>query len=320
MVDLPADMVGTALTPAAHHLFKVNTVDPKRLEPQMADMFHHNVAKLLFLCKCSRPDIQTSIAFLCTQVKEPNYDDYKKLAQTMKYLHGTKYLPLILEADNTDCIKWWVDGAFAVHEDMRSHAGTVMSLGKGAAFASSTHQKLNTKSSTEAELVAVDDVMPQVIWTRNFLEAQGYTVSDNIVFQDNQSMMLLEKNGKHLSSKHMHHINICYFFVTDRIQAKEVSVEHCPTGEMLGDFFTKPLQGGPFRKFRDRILNLTENDVRLYMREVMTDACSEADASHHRSVLGTNDGWNGHSTDREDPDHESPRYGRSNDEETKATG
>ena len=196
-----------------------------------------------------------------------------------------------------------------------------MSLGKGAAFATSTHQKLNTKSSTKVELVAVD-VMPQVIWTQNFLEAQGYTVSDNIMFHDNQSAMLLEKNGKCSSSKQTCHINICYFFVTDQIQAKEVSVEYCPTGEMLGNFFTKPLQGGPFRKFWDHILNLTKNDVCLYMREARTDACSEADASHHRSVLGTNDGWNGHSTDGEDPDHESPHYRRSNeeDEEMKATG
>ena len=97
VADLPADMDGTAPTPAANHLFKVNTVNPKRLEPQMADMFHHNVVKLLFLCNRSRPDIQMSVAFLCTRVKEPDYDDYKKLAQTMKYLCGTKYLPLILQ-------------------------------------------------------------------------------------------------------------------------------------------------------------------------------------------------------------------------------
>ncbi len=69
-------------------------------------------------------------------------------------------------------------------------------LGKVGAYCTSTHQKLNTKSSTEAKLVAVDDVMPQVIWTWNFLEAQGYSVTDNIVFQDNKSAILLEKNGK----------------------------------------------------------------------------------------------------------------------------
>jgi hypothetical protein len=152
-------------------------------------------------------------------------------------------------------IKWHVDGSFAVHNDMKSHTGATMSLGKGSAYATSRKQKLNTKSSTEAELVGVDDVMSQVLWTRYFLEAQGYDVIESKVFQDNQSAMLLEKNGRGSSSKRTRHINIRYFFVTDRVKSKEVSIEYCPTGEMTGDFFTKPLQGSPFRKFRDRVMN-----------------------------------------------------------------
>ncbi len=67
-----------------------------------------------------------------------------------------------------------------------------MSLGKGAVYGASIRQKLNTRSSTEAELVGVNDLMPQVLWTKYFLEAQGYPVSDNVVYQDNQSAMLLE--------------------------------------------------------------------------------------------------------------------------------
>jgi hypothetical protein len=139
---------------------------------------------------------------------------------------------------------------------MKSHTGAMMSLGKGAAYGTSTRQKLNTKSSTEAELVAVNDVMPHILWTRYFLEAQGYGVKDSLVYQDNQSAILLEKNGRASSGKRMRHINIRYFFVTDRIAAREVKVEYCPTGEMLGDFFTKPLQGILFRKFFNHVLNL----------------------------------------------------------------
>jgi hypothetical protein len=96
-----------------------------------------------------------------------------------------------------------------------------MSLGKGVVFGTSTRQKLNTKSSTEAELVGVNDVMPQALWTRYFLEAQGYKVTDNVIFQDNQSAILLEKNGRASSSKRTRHINIRYFFVADRIAQGE---------------------------------------------------------------------------------------------------
>jgi hypothetical protein len=133
-----------------------------------------------------------------------------------------------------------------------------MSLGKGSVYSASTRQKLNTKSSTEAELVGVDDVMPQVLWTRYFLEAQGYEVRDNKIYQDNQSTMLLAKNGRASSGKRTRHINIRYFFVADRVKSGEVSIDYCPTGEMLGDFFTKPLQGVAFKKFRAKILNLQE--------------------------------------------------------------
>ena len=88
------------------------------------------------------------------------------------------------------------------------------------------------------------------------MEAQSYGICENIVFQDNQSAILLEKNGKASSSKRTKHINIRYFFVTDRIAKKELSVEWCPTEDMTGDFMTKPNQGALFRKFRDQIMGV----------------------------------------------------------------
>jgi hypothetical protein len=76
------------------------------------------------------------------------------------------------------------------------------------------------------------------------MKAQGYNVKDNILFQDNKSSILLEKNGKALSSKRTKHINIWHFFITDRVSKEEVSLVWCPTGDMIGDYTTKPLQGG----------------------------------------------------------------------------
>ena len=198
------------------------------------------------------------VAFLTTRVQKPDEDDYKKLKRVMQYLRGTRKLFLTLEANELSIIKWWVDGSFAVHHDMKSHTGGTMSLGKGSVYSTSTRQKLNTKSSTEAELVAVDDVMPQALWTRYFLKGQGYDVEKSTIYQDNQSAMLLENNGQRSSGKRTRHVNIRYFFVTDRIKSQEVDVQYCPTGNMLGDFFTKPLQGSLFKQFRDEILNVKE--------------------------------------------------------------
>jgi Reverse transcriptase (RNA-dependent DNA polymerase) len=245
----------TANTPAASHLFDVND-KCKKLDVQEASVFHQVTAKLLFLCKRARPDIQTAIAFLATRVKGPDEDDQKKLWRVLAYLNGTKELALTLEVEDLSVQKWWIDGSYAIHRDMRSHTGGVMSLGKGAVYSVSTRQKLTTKSSTEAELVAVADVLPQVLWTRYFLESQGYAVQASTVYQDNKSAILLEKNGRASSSKRTRHLNIRYFFVTDRVKAGEAELIYCPTQEMTGDYLTKPLQGSLFKKFRKQILNI----------------------------------------------------------------
>jgi hypothetical protein len=101
MAELPDDMDVQARTPASLHLFEVNSVNPEYLSEEIATMFHHNVAKVFFLCKRACPDIQTEVAFLCTRVKKPDTDDYKKLARVMRYLQGTLNMPPTLEADNT---------------------------------------------------------------------------------------------------------------------------------------------------------------------------------------------------------------------------
>jgi hypothetical protein len=130
-----------------------------------------------------------------------------------------------------------------------------MSMGSGAVYASSHKQKLNTKSSTEAELVGGADVLPQLLWKKYFLEAQGYG-TDPIMYQDNQSIMKLENNVKASSGKRTRHITIPYFFITDRITSREVTVQYCPTKQMVADYFTKPLQGALFYKFRDQIMGV----------------------------------------------------------------
>jgi hypothetical protein len=257
--SIPNDMGdGIATTPAATHLYEINS-NAEKLKQEKIEIFHTITAKLLFLSKRARPDLQQAVGFLTTRVKNPDIDDWKKLIRLIKYLRGTNQYKLTLEGDDTHVIKWWVDAAFAVHGDMRSQTGMTMSLGKGSVYASSVRQKLNTRSSTEAELVGVNDAMSMILWTRLFLEEQGYIVKDTKVYQDNMSSMLLENNGKRSSAKRTRHINIRYFFITDCIGKGQVNVEYCPTEHMFADLFTKPLQGSAFQKFCNAVLNMQSN-------------------------------------------------------------
>jgi hypothetical protein len=149
---------------------------------------------------------------------------------------------------------WYVDASFAVHLNMRGYTGGCLTIGCGFPISVSTKQKVNTKSSTESELVGVNDMMPIIIWTRYFLLEQGYEVVENLLLQDNKSLILLKRNRKASSSKRTRHINIHYFFIADQVNVKEVAIEWCPTKKMVADFMTKPLQGSHFRNQRDCIM------------------------------------------------------------------
>ena len=108
-------------------------------------------------------------------------------------------------------------------------------------YAKSTKQKLNTKSSTEAELVGVSEYLPYNIWLPMFMKEQGYDIKTNLLAQDNQSAIKMEMNGRNSCTGNTRHINIRYFFVKDRVDKKEITIGYCPTECMLVDFFTKSL-------------------------------------------------------------------------------
>jgi hypothetical protein len=216
------------------------------LDKQRAEELHTFVAKGLFSCKRARPDIHTSTTFLCSRVKEPSENDWEKILMMMKYLNGSRNEVSFLSADDLHVTKWYVDASFAVHGDFKSHTCGAMSYGTGVPISISRKQKLNTRSSTEAELAVVDDVSNLILWTRLFLDEQGYRISRNVVHQDNKSAILLETNGKRCSSKRTRAINIRFFYITDQVEKGNVEIQYCPKGYMIGDFFSKPLQGKNF--------------------------------------------------------------------------
>ena len=126
-------MKGASATPAANHLFNVNP-DCRKLAEEEASQFHHLTAKLLYLSKCARPDLQTAVSFLTTRVWEPDKDDYKKLGWCIRYLCDNVDIPLTLEIISLGILCWWVDASFAIHLDMKSHTGVTVSLGGGCPF------------------------------------------------------------------------------------------------------------------------------------------------------------------------------------------
>ncbi len=101
-----------------------------KLDRARAKAFHNITAKGVYITKRARPNISLSIAFLTTRVNGPDIDNWRKLCNLVEYLHSTRELPLILAADGTGVLSWYVDASFAVHPDMRGHTGGAMTTGR----------------------------------------------------------------------------------------------------------------------------------------------------------------------------------------------
>ena len=130
----------------------------------------------------------------------------------------------------------------------------MLSLGKGPIYLRSCKQKIVTRSSTEAELVAISDALSQIIWGREFLKAQGINCGPAILYQDNLSTMALVEKGRSTSDR-TRHINVRYFFIKDKVTLGEIIVKHMRTDILPADILTKGVQGGAFIVKRKGIMN-----------------------------------------------------------------
>jgi hypothetical protein len=146
--ELPADMDRESVKLAPNHLFEVNTQKPETmLDKSQSEMFHHNVAKLLFLCKPTRPDVQTVVAFFVNQGEGTGHRRLQKFdtgheIPTQHIEHATNSS----SGKNMSVMKWWVDASIAVHPDMQSFTGGALSMGRGAVYGTSTRQKLTEQA------------------------------------------------------------------------------------------------------------------------------------------------------------------------------
>ena len=192
----------------------------------------------------ARLDLLLAVGFLSTRVSKSTTQDQAKLKRLLEYIKGSMNQEYTIGADSMEKLRTWVDASYAVHPDMKSHTGGVMSLGIGGFVGKSWKQKLTTKSSTEAELVGASDYLPHTtMWTTRFLESQGYSIMENYLEQDNESAIKLATNGRSSAGPRSRHIDIRYFWIKDRTKASGIQIRHCPTLQMLGDFLPSLCKG-----------------------------------------------------------------------------
>ena len=108
------------------------------------------------------------------------------------------------------------------------------------------------------------DALPKMLWCRHFVEAQEYLVENMYVYQDNESVILLETNGMKSVGKSSRSTGIKYFFVTNKVKGKELKIMHCPTDQIVTCFYTIPLQGSAFIRHKNSILGIEKDNIPQY--------------------------------------------------------
>ena len=196
----------------------------------------------------------------------------------------------IIGMDGKHELTTWVDAPHAVHHDMKRHTGDVISLGYGLVHQKSGKQKLNTKSSTESEIVGASDYLPWNIWMTCFMKGQGYKVKKHVFMQYKESAIKLEINGKKSSSGKTRHTKIRYYFVTDVVKREALAIQYCPTGIVFADLYRKSLQGNLFKKFRSAIMGHTA--LLTEERAVNSDNGNSADAGRTNITVSNDDASN----------------------------
>ena len=144
LIEECGDMPGRATAPARSNLFTTPAEFDSSLPDNLRERFHSITAKLLYLSKRTRPDILTAVAFLTKRVLKPQGDDYDKLIRTVQYVRCTQHMGITFEVFEPIHVIAYIDASFAIHPDMKSHTGCVITLEKGAIYAKIGTQRLMT--------------------------------------------------------------------------------------------------------------------------------------------------------------------------------
>jgi hypothetical protein len=242
---------------------------PKAEDMELVDPSDYlsKLMSVMYLALATRMDVLKEVVFLSTKCKCPNKSDMKKLDKVLQFINYSRRKVRVFKVD--DLSIWiYIDAAYGVHSDGKSHSGCVITLGEngGTVDARSSKQSLVTLSSTEAEMVAVHDMVMRGLviaryydnWNVNYhrlnsknQESGGLGVK---VLQDNTSAMHMISTGRPTSFK-SRHINIRYYHAKELMENGDIIFEYCPTELMRADILTKPLSGDQFKKLSRWLLN-----------------------------------------------------------------
>jgi hypothetical protein len=227
---------------------------PEELQKAKDSRYGEIIGKLIYLMRCSRPDIAYAVGVLCRFMVNPGPSHIAALKHLLRYLVGTVNLRLVYSpTDSNSAFDTYSDASLGGDEDeQRSTGGFAIMMGTGAVVWGSRLQHHTAMSSTESEYVNASLVGAEVMWMRYMMEELGYDMSTaSPLFMDSNSAAQVVKNPEHQSS--MKHVHRSYNWVRQKVESKEIDVMRVAGVDNIADIFTKPLGKIKFTEFRTKL-------------------------------------------------------------------
>lgn len=140
-------------------------------------------------------------------------------------------------------LRAYAHAAFNITQDGRSHYGYVVTLGGALICSKGGRIKTVVRSSTEAEITAVNEVVSDLLWCRDVLEELGYHQKAMPIWEDNKSCItMLQQEPRNFQSKSKH-VRVKWAFYRQEHENKVLYLKYCPTESMVADLLAKPLGG-----------------------------------------------------------------------------
>ena len=204
------------------------------------ETFHSLVGTIQYLSRRARPDISGPTAYLATRVQSPNMQDKKKLHRVMTYLFQTKERKLVINPKSIH-LEFWTDAAYGTAKDFKSQSGVIGTVGGAPFIVQSNRQSITARSSTEAELMALNTGHSWALWAEQWFCEFGYNEIQTFFWQDNQSVIaMMDKKGV-APKDGSRHIQIRFFHAKEQFHQDHNphKLNHIETQNNTSDLMTK---------------------------------------------------------------------------------
>ena len=226
-------------TPAALDLMEEASEEETKLNEEDKKRYKSIIMALMYLGRFTRSDILLPVSYLATKSAEPTDRNMQQLYRILRYLQGTRNVGINIHNPTME-LQAFVDASHISHPDGHGHGGLILSLGSSPIYSRSWKLKSVTRSSSETELIALEDSVTFVIWTRELLREIGQLEKEpTTIFQDNKSTIILAMQGGNF--KRTKHLLCKESYVREKLNNNEITLRYLPTINMLADYLTKPV-------------------------------------------------------------------------------